>query len=59
MSTTQHPTDLTTWTDADLAAASADLEVTAQKHDLVGRYATAAVLRDQAAPYRAELKRRK
>lgn len=59
MSTTQHPTDLATWTSVQLAAASADLEVTAQKADLAGRYATAARLRDQAAPYRAEIQRRK
>lgn len=53
------PTDPKNLSDIQLIAARADLEVGAQKYDLAGRHATAAVLRETADKYKAELDRRR
>lgn len=52
------PTDYSTWSTVQLAAAHANLECAAQKYDLANRGASADALRGKAAPYVAEIKRR-
>lgn len=53
------PTDYSTWSTVQLAAAHANLECAAQKYDLANRGASADALRGKADKYKAELDRRR